>query len=305
MTKIIYQETQSQRVDKYLSTYFHDQTRSYIQKQIKDGDVSVNNKVIKANYKLSYNDEITIEERKPIIPDIIPEDLPLDIVFEDEYMLVVNKPAGMVVHPAPGNYSHTLVNAIMYHCKDRLSSINGVARPGIVHRIDKDTSGLLMICKTDMAHQKIAAALKEHTIHRVYHALVYNSIKEDFGTIDAPIGRSHNDRKKMSVHATVSKSAITHYRVLERLDGNKYTYVELKLETGRTHQIRVHMASIGNPLIGDPFYGPKKAHFVAEGQMLHAKEIGFIHPYSEKYMEFSIEPPEKFQHILTILRKKL
>ncbi len=301
---INYEENVQSRVDKYLSTHFHEYTRSYIQKMIKKDAILVNGKSVKPNHKLSAGDTIEVKDIEPVELDVIPENLPLDIIFEDESLIIVNKPVGMVVHPAPGNYMGTLVNAIMYHCKDRLSSINGVLRPGIVHRIDKDTSGLLIICKTDQAHQKIAEQLKEHTIHRRYIALAYNNVKEDSGVIDAPIGRGEKDRKKMAINYKNGKNAVTRFKVLERLDHHKYTYLSLQLETGRTHQIRVHLASIGNPLIGDPLYGPKKGAFAAHGQMLHAKEIGFIHPASGEYMEFSVDPPESFTRILNILREK-
>ena len=299
-----YNESVNQRVDKFLSTHFTDYTRSYIQKIIKEGHVTVNGKEIKANYKLSQGDIIEMEEIKPVDPEILPEDLPLEIVYEDDELMVVNKPTGMVVHPAPGNYTGTLVNAIMFHCKDRLSSINGVARPGIVHRIDKYTSGLLIICKTDRAHQHIAAQLKDHSAHRRYEAIVYNNLKEDQGMIDEPIGRGEKDRKKMAINYKNGKEARTHFKVLERLNNNKYTYVSLRLETGRTHQIRVHMTHIGHPLVGDPTYGPKKGPFAPKGQMLHAREIGFIHPVTQEYMQFEVEPPESFSHVLKVLRNK-
>lgn len=301
---LTYTQETKERVDKYLSTHFDDYTRSHIQKLIKEERISVNGKIVKANFKLSNGDEIVITESAPKELDVIAEDLPLDIVYEDDDLLIVNKPVGMVVHPAPGHYSGTLVNAIMFHCKDRLSSINGVARPGIVHRIDKDTSGLLIICKTDLAHQDIAAQLKEHSIHRRYEAIVYNNIKEDEGTIEGPIGRGEKDRKKMAINHKNGKDAITHFKVIERLDHNRFTYVGLKLETGRTHQIRVHLTSKGHPLIGDPVYGPKKGMFSPKGQMLHAKELGFVHPRSKEYMEFSVEAPNSFLHILNVLRKK-
>ncbi len=301
---LTYSETSKERIDKFLSTHFEDFTRSHIQKLLKDEKITVNGQVIKANFKLSNGDTIDIQEGPPKELDIIAENLPLDIIFEDDDLLIVNKPVGMVVHPAAGHPNGTLVNAIMYHCKDRLSSINGVARPGIVHRIDKDTSGLLIICKTDVAHQSIAEQLKEHSIHRRYVAIVYNNLKEDLGTIEGPIGRGEKDRKKMAINYKNGKDAITHFEVLERLDHNRFTYVALKLETGRTHQIRVHMTSEGHPLIGDPVYGPKKGMFSPKGQMLHAKELGFIHPRTKEYVEFSVEPPNSFLHILNVLRKK-
>jgi len=301
---VTYTNETKERVDKFLATHYDNFTRSYIQKLVKEKNVTVNGKFIKANYQLSTDDVIEITEPVPIELDIIAEELPLDIVFEDDDLLIVNKPVGMVVHPAPGHYNGTLVNAIMYHCKDRLSSINGVARPGIVHRIDKDTSGLLIICKTDLAHQNIANQLKEHTIHRKYVAIVYNKMKGDKGIIEGPIGRSEKDRKKMAINHKNGKAAITHYDVIEYLDHNRFTYVALELETGRTHQIRVHLTSEGHPLIGDPVYGPKKGMFSPKGQMLHAKELGFIHPRTKEYMEFSVEPPNSFLHILKVLRNK-
>ncbi len=301
---IIFNETTSIRVDKYLSTHFTELTRSYIQKLIKNGDILVNDKIVKVNYRLNSGDLIVLLDVEPKMLEVLEEDIPIEIVYEDDDMIIVNKSAGMVVHPAPGNYTGTLVNAIMFHCKDRLSSINGVIRPGIVHRIDKDTSGLLIICKTDRAHNSIAKQLKNHSAHRRYEALVYHNLKEDEGFIDAPIGRGEKDRKKMTINYKNGKEAKTYYKVLERLDHNKYTYVSLKLETGRTHQIRVHMASIGCPLIGDPLYGPKKSAFTATGQMLHAKEIGFIHPVTNEYMEFSVEAPKHFMRILNILKNR-
>lgn len=299
-----YQEEQTLRVDKYLSTCFDVYTRSHLQKMIKEEAIKVNGKVVKPSYALEYGDLIELIEPTPILPEILPQDLPIEIVYEDEDVVIVNKARGMVVHPAPGNYTGTLVNAIMYHCKDRLSSINGEIRPGIVHRIDKDTSGLLIICKNDISHASIAAQLKDHTTHRVYEAICYHDLREDEGIIDAPIGRSEKDRKKMAVNYKHGKEARTHYRVLERLDQHRYTYVSLKLETGRTHQIRVHLASLGNPLVGDPVYGPAKGAFSATGQLLHAKEVGFIHPKSGQYMEFHSALPADFQKVLDTLRKR-
>ncbi len=302
--QLTYTLDQSERVDKYLSTCFDIYTRNQLQKWIKDGHIRVNNKPIKSNYKLSKGDCIDIQEPEAQELDIVAQNIPIDIVYEDDQLLVVNKPRGMVVHPAAGNQDGTLVNAIMYHCKGRLSSINGVIRPGIVHRIDKDTTGLLVVCKTDIAHQSIAAQLKDHSSHRRYEALVYNNIKSDEGTIEGSIGRSPHDRKKMAIHVPNGKDAVTHYRVLERLDSNQYTYVSLNLETGRTHQIRVHMTSIGNPLIGDPIYGPSKGAFAAKGQMLHARELGFIHPTTRDYIQFNVDPPDDFMHVLNVLRKR-
>lgn len=299
--EIEYNLEESIRVDKYLSTCFTDYTRSYIQKLIKDNKVTINDKTAKANVKLKLGDKIHIEEVEPVALDVIGEDLPLDIVYEDDELMVVNKARGMVVHPAPGHSSGTLVNAIMFHCKDRLSSINGVARPGIVHRIDKDTSGLLIICKTDRAHLSIAEQLKEHSIHRIYEAICYNNIKTDEGVIEGTIGRDPKNRMRMAMNVKGGKEARTHYKVLKRLKNNQYTHVECRLETGRTHQIRVHLSAMGNPLIGDPLYGSKKSKFSQTGQMLHAREVGFIHPVSGEFLSFTCEPPEEYQRILTIL----
>lgn len=298
---IKYTVAESIRVDKYLATYFSDYTRSYIQKLIKDEMITINGVIAKANMKLKEDDLIHIKEITPVALDIVGEDLPLDIVYEDDELLVVNKARGMVVHPAPGHRTGTLVNAIMFHCKDRLSSINGVARPGIVHRIDKDTSGLLIICKTDRAHLSIAEQLKDHSIHRIYEAICYNNINDESGIIEGTIGRDSKNRMKMAMNVQNGKTAITHYKVLHRLKNNQYTHVECKLETGRTHQIRVHLMSIGNPLIGDPLYGSKKAKFATNGQMLHAREIGFIHPVTKEFMSFTCEPPEEYKHVLQIL----
>jgi len=299
---LTYSDTTSLRIDKFLADSIPNLTRTYIQKLIVEEKITVNNKSVKSNYKLTQGDEIYIAELVPQELSIVAQDIPVDIIYEDDALLIVNKPVGMVVHPAPGNYTDTLVNAIMYHCKDRLSSINGVARPGIVHRIDKDTSGLLIICKTDVAHSSIAAQLKDHSIKREYVGIVYNNLKEEEGTIEAPIGRGEKDRKRMAINYKNGKHAITHYKVIERFNSPKYTYASFRLETGRTHQIRIHMAMQGNPLIGDPLYGPKNAAFADNGQVLHAKTIGFIHPTTQEYMEFEVNPPEKFSRILEKLR---
>ena len=295
-------ETEGQRIDRYLSDTLEDRSRSYIQKIIKDGHVTVNQKPVKANYRLSFGNrvEVTLPEAKE--PDIEPENIPLDILYEDQDIIMVNKPKQMVVHPAPGHYEGTLVNAIMFHCKDELSGINGVLRPGIVHRIDKDTTGSIIICKNDEAHRKIAQQLKEHSITRKYRAIVYGRIMEDEGTVNAPIGRHPTDRKKMAINEKNGKPAVTHYKVLERFD--KYTYIECQLETGRTHQIRVHMTSIGHPLLGDEVYGNVKCPFKLEGQTLHAMTIGFIHPTTGEYVEYEAPLPEYFEHLLQILRTK-
>lgn len=258
--------------------------------------VRVNGMAVKSNFKLSASDQIEVEIPELKEPDILPENIPLDILYEDQDILVVNKPKGMVVHPAPGHYTGTLVNAIMYHCKDNLSGINGVLRPGIVHRIDMDTTGSLLICKNDRAHQALAEQLKEHSITRKYHAIVHGRLKEDEETIDKPIGRHPIDRKKMSVHCTNGREAITHYRVLKRFQ--QFTYIECQLETGRTHQIRVHMSSIGHPILGDQIYGPAKCPYKLQGQTLHAKVLGITHPITGEYMEFDAPLPDYFQALL-------
>lgn len=289
------------RIDKFLSERIPDISRSYLQKLLKDGNITVNKNCVKANYKVAFQDEIHIYLPEPEIPDILPENIPLDILYEDEDILVVNKPKQMVVHPAPGHYSHTLVNAVLYHCGEHLSGINGVARPGIVHRIDMDTTGSLLICKNDRAHQILAEQLKEHTITRKYSAIVHGNIKEDTGTVNAPIGRHPVERKRMSTHAQNARPAITHYQVLERF--GQFTYIECKLETGRTHQIRVHMSSIGHPILGDEIYGPAKCPFHLQGQTLHARILGITHPSTGEYMEFDAPLPEYFSDLLQRLRK--
>ena len=299
------EEFAGERIDRFLSCRLEELSRSYIQKLIKEGHVKVGEKTVKANYKLCAGDEVSIEIPDASEPDILPENIPLDILYEDSDILVVNKPKGMVVHPAAGHYSGTLVNALMYHCKDSLSGINGVLRPGIVHRIDMDTTGSLLVCKQDEAHRILAKQLKEHTIRREYHAIVHGNLKEDAGTIDAPIGRHPTDRKKMSVNYKNGKPAVTHYQVLERF-GN-FTYICCRLETGRTHQIRVHMASIHHPLLGDEVYGPagKPAIKGLKGQVLHAKVLGIHHPATGEYMEFDAPLPEYFVDILQKLRKNI
>lgn len=290
------------RIDKFLSEQIPDISRSYLQKLLKDGNITVNQKCVKSNYKVSFQDEIEVHFPEIESPDILPENIPLDILYEDEDILVVNKPKQMVVHPAPGHYSHTLVNAVLYHCKEHLSGINGIARPGIVHRIDMDTTGSLLICKNDRAHQILAEQLKEHTITRKYVAVVHGNIKEDTGTVRAPIGRHPTDRKKMSTHASNGREAVTHYRVLERF--GQFTYIECELETGRTHQIRVHMSSIGHPILGDAVYGPAKCPFHLQGQTLHARLLGIIHPSTGEYMEFDAPLPEYFTTVLERLRSR-
>ena len=293
-----------ERIDKYLTNEMADFSRSYVQKLIKEGHVKIGDKAVKANYKLNNDEIVRVEIPDLTEPDIVPENIPLDILYEDDDILFVNKPKGMVVHPAAGHYSGTLVNALMYHCGSSLSGINGVMRPGIVHRIDMDTTGSLLVCKNDVAHQKLAEQLKEHSIHRVYHALVHGNVKDDTGTINAPIGRHPVDRKKMSINTQNGREAITHYQVLERF-GN-YTYIACKLETGRTHQIRVHMASIRHPLVGDLIYGPQKCPFSnLQGQTLHAKTLGIIHPRSGEYLEVNADLPEYFIKLLERLRQNL
>ena len=291
------------RIDRYLSEMNEELSRSYIQKLLKEQKITVNGSAVKANYKVQEGDEISVAVPDIKEPDILPEDIPLDILYEDNDVLIVNKPKGMVVHPSAGHTSGTLVNAIMFHCKDNLSGINGVLRPGIVHRIDKDTTGALLVCKNDNAHRNLAEQLKEHSIRRRYRAIVAGVLKEDEGTIEGPIGRHPIDRKKMAVNEKNGKPAITHYKVLERF-GN-YTYMQFQLETGRTHQIRVHMASIGHPLLGDTLYSSGRSPFKhLQGQTLHAKTIGFVHPKSGEYMEFSAPLPEYFDNLLKLLKSR-
>ncbi len=285
------------RVDKIICDAHPEFSRSQIQKFAIEGLILINGKKAVKNSKIKEGDEIEFSTPDLVEPEIVAEDIKLHIVYEDEYLLVVNKEKGMVVHPAPGNYEHTLVNALMYHCKDSLSGINGVIRPGIVHRIDKDTSGLLIVAKNDFAHKHLAQQIKEHSFKREYLAVVYGRVKEDKGTVNAPIGRNPKDRKKMAVVAAASsRDAITHFEVLKHLKG--FTYLKLKLETGRTHQIRVHMAYIGHPVAGDPVYGPKKVITSLEGQCLHAHSIGFIHPKSGEYLEFSTMPDKVFENFV-------
>ena len=289
-------EFEGERLDKYISMLFAEQSRSFFFNFLKEGHVSVNNKLEKANYRLKLEDFVQIEIPDAVEVQIQPENIPLDILYEDEDLLVVNKPKGMVVHPSAGHYTGTLVNAVMYHCKNSLSGINGEIRPGIVHRIDMDTTGSLIVCKNDESHLAIAEQIKIHSINRIYRGIVCGVVKEEEGTIHAPIGRHPIDRKKMAINEKNGKDAITHYKVLERFE--KYTYMEFKLETGRTHQIRVHMASIGHPLLGDPLYSNGKSSYKLQGQTLHAMTIGFIHPKTGKYIEISAPLPEYFEKIL-------
>ena len=294
-------EGEEGRLDKYLSDKLEDMTRSYLKKLISDDKaVLVNGNPAKPNYKLKPGDIIELAVPEPIELEIKAENISLDIVYEDNDMLVVNKPQGMVVHPAAGNYTGTLVNALLYHCGDSLSGINGEKRPGIVHRIDKDTSGLLLVAKNDNAHQKLSSQIKEHSLTIAYKALVHGNIKQDSGRIDAPIGRHPSDRKKMTITDKNSREAVTNFRVLERY--GRYTFVECILETGRTHQIRVHMSKNGHPIVGDKTYGVKKEEFNLTGQLLHAYKVGFIHPVSGEYMEFVSELPDYYMNVLDRLR---
>lgn len=294
-------EAQGVRIDKFLSEACDGLSRSYLQKLLKSELVEVDKRTVKNSYKLSAGEKIEFEVPEAAEPEIKAEDIPLDIIYEDSDIILVNKPKGMVVHPAAGHYSQTLVNGLMYHCRNGLSGINGVLRPGIVHRIDMDTTGVLIVCKNDFAHNAIAEQLKVHSITRKYFAIVHGVIQEDEGTVDAPIGRHPVDRKKMSINRKNGKEAVTHYRVLERF--RQFTYVECQLETGRTHQIRVHMASIGHPLLGDSVYGPSKSPFKLQGQTLHAGVLGIVHPRTGNYMEFSAPLPEYFSELLDKLRK--
>ena len=287
------------RIDRYLSLLMDGFSRSYIQKIIRDGAVTVDSKAVKASYRITEGEEVKILIPEPIELDIEAENIPLDIVYEDDDILIINKAQGMVVHPAPGHYSGTLVNALLYHCRDSLSDINGVMRPGIVHRIDRDTSGLLVVCKNNNAHHALAEQFAVHSITRSYRAIVYNNLKQDEGTIDAPLARMKNDRKKFGIDPS-GKRAVTHYQVIERF--GQYTDVECRLETGRTHQIRVHMASIGHPLVGDPVYGPAKERFHLNGQMLHAMTLGFIHPTTKNYISFTAPLPDYYTALLERLR---
>lgn len=300
---IIEEIAAGERIDKFLSDSLPDVSRSYIQKLIKDGQVTVNQKTVKSNYKLNAGDLLSMEEPELQEPDIEAEDIPIDILYEDSDLLVVNKAKGMVVHPSAGHYSGTLVNALMHYCKDDLSGINGVLRPGIVHRIDMDTTGSLLVCKNDFTHNDIAEQLKVHSITRVYHAIVHGVLKNDEGTINAPIGRHPVDRKKMSINEKNGKEAVTHYKVLKRF--KNFTYIECRLETGRTHQIRVHMSSIGHPLLGDAVYGPAKCPYKLQGQTLHAKTIGIIHPRTGEYLQVEAPLPEYFLNLLKKLENSI
>ncbi len=289
------------RIDKCLMELTDSLSRSYLQKLIRDGHVLVGEHRVKANYRVREGDVLSVTLPEPEAADVLPEPIPLDILYEDTDLLIVNKPKGMVVHPAPGHNSGTLVNGLLYYCRDSLSGIGGVLRPGIVHRIDRDTTGSLLVCKNDFSHADIARQLKEHSITRRYRAIVHGVIGEDAGTVNAPIGRHPTDRKKMAVNAKCGREAVTHFTVLDRFQ--EYTYIECRLETGRTHQIRVHMASLGHPLLGDAVYGPgRKSRFALEGQTLHAMILGFHHPRSGEYRETIAPLPAYFTELLAKLR---
>lgn len=293
-------EDSGKRIDKYLSDTLSDLSRSYIQQLINDGYVLISDKTIKPSFRISAGDTVKVCIPFPKDIEIKPENIPLDVIYEDEDIIVVNKPKGMVVHPAAGHYSGTLVNALMYHCRDQLSGINGVLRPGIVHRIDMDTTGVIVACKNDEAHRILAEQLKDHSITRYYYAICHNAFRKTEGTVDAPIGRHPTDRKKMAVNYKNGKNAVTHYEVLRNF--KSYSYIKCRLETGRTHQIRVHMASISHPLLGDTLYSNAKSPYRLEGQTLHAGVLGFIHPRTGRYVEFTAPLPEYFSNLLDILK---
>lgn len=304
MNEVVFEisaENQGERLDKLISLEENSLSRSAVQKLIDEGKVTVNGKTVTKSLKLKTGDVVYLEIPDPVELEAVPQDIPVEIVYEDEDLLVVNKPRGMVVHPAPGNPDGTLVNALLYHCKGRLSSINGVIRPGIVHRIDKDTSGLLIVAKNDNSHAHLARQIKEHSFKRQYYAVVNGKMPEDKGTINLPLGRSRNDRKKQAVNGLNRRNAVTHYDVLEHYQG--YDFCRFTLETGRTHQIRVHCAALGHPITGDTVYGQPKNPFGLAGQCLHAAVIGFIHPVTEEYLEFTAELPDYFNNVLNKLNK--
>ena len=290
------------RLDVFVSENYSELSRSFLKKHIELGQVNVNGKPEKASYKLKEHDEVTLIEPEEVVPDILPEDIPLDIVYEDDAIIVINKPKGMVTHPAPGHYSQTLVNALMYHCRDSLSSINGVLRPGIVHRLDMDTSGLIVVAKNDIAHRDLSEQISERRVKKIYEAITLNIIKDDNLHINKPIGRSERDRKKMRVTDKNSKKAITNVKVIERFRAN--TFVEAELVTGRTHQIRVHLAHLGYPLLGDSVYGAEKCRYRLQGQALFARTLGFLHPVSGEYVEFCAPRPEYMEKLLRGFRQK-
>ena len=294
---IVEKEQEGMRLDQFLAAELTEHSRSYIQKLIREGRVTVNDKAMKPGGRIQADDKILMTVPPLQELSVLPEEMDLDILYEDEDVILINKPKDMVVHPCPGRYSGTLVNGLLAHCQDNLSGINGVLRPGIVHRIDKDTTGVLVVCKTDLAHRSLAEQLKEHSITRKYEAIVYNNIPEEEGTVDAPIGRNPSDRKKMAVEYKNGKRAVTHYRVIDHLN-HQFNHIECQLETGRTHQIRVHMASIGHPLLGDEIYGPRNGRKGLEGQCLHARVLGFVHPRTGEYMEFEAPLPEYFKELL-------
>ena len=298
---IVPEEIEGERIDKALTGLFDEYSRSFLQKLLDEHKITVNDKEIKASYKVCTEDKIQVIIPEAKIPNIEPKNIPLDVIYEDSDVIVINKPKNMVVHPAPGHYDDTLVNALLYHCKGQLSGINGILRPGIVHRIDKDTTGSVIACKNDFAHQKISEQLKTHSVNRVYNAICFGNLKEDEFTINENIGRSVNDRKKMAVVKSGGKSAITHVKVLERF--KDYTFIECKLETGRTHQIRVHLSHIGHPLLGDSVYGPSKNNSKYEGQVLHAKVLGFVHPRTGEYIETVAPLPEYFTRLISQLKR--
>lgn len=296
---VITEEMEEKRVDKCLNELIDSLSRSYIQKILDEGGITVNGRAVKSSYRVRTDDKVQVILPPAITPSIVPENIPLDILFEDKDVIVVNKPKGMVVHPAPGHYSQTLVNALLFHCKDGLSGINGVLRPGIVHRIDRDTTGSVIACKNDAAHACIARQLKEHTIVRKYYAIVHGNMKKEEGTIHTLLGRHSADRKKMTVLTSGGKEAVTHYKVLRHFE--KYSYIECVLETGRTHQIRVHMSYLGHPLLGDQTYGAPASPYKLNGQTLHAGILGFMHPSAGVYVETKAPLPEYFERLLSIL----
>lgn len=293
------EELSGLRIDKCISEYFEEFSRTYVQKLIDDGNVHCNGLSCKSKTKVNFGDRILLTVPNPVIPEIVPENIPIDIIYEDDDLIIINKPKGMVVHPAFGHYSGTMVNALMFHCKDRLSGINGILRPGIVHRIDMNTTGSVIACKNDFAHNNIALQLKEHSINRHYLAICHGNFNETEGTVDAPIGRSDKDRKKMCINYSNGKRAVTHYSVIRQYKG--FALVDCRLETGRTHQIRVHMASINHPILGDDVYCNLKSQFKLNGQCLHAYILGFKHPRTGEYIETKAPVPEYFEHLTSVL----